>query len=42
MKEKVTRWSCDFETVTYDGIEETEVWAAAIVELGSEDVLIFP
>lgn len=30
----------DFETTVYDGQESTEVWAAAIVELGTEDVEI--
>lgn len=31
----------DFETTVYDGQTETEVWASACVELGSEDVKIF-
>ena len=30
----------DFETTVYDGQESTEVWAAAIVELNTEDVLV--
>ena len=30
----------DFETTVYEGQESTEVWAAAIVELNTEDVLI--
>ena len=30
----------DFETTVYDGQESTEVWASALVELNSEDVLI--
>ena len=31
----------DFETTVYDGQEHTEVWAAACVELGTDDVHIF-
>ena len=31
----------DFETTVYDGQEYTEVWASALVQLGSEDVKIF-
>lgn len=31
----------DFETTVYDGQERTDVWAAACVELYTEDVLIF-
>ena len=31
----------DFETTVYSGQERTEVWAAAIVELFSEDVQVF-
>lgn len=31
----------DFETTVYEGQEETEVWAAACVQLGSESVQIF-
>lgn len=31
----------DFETTVYEGQEHTEVWAAACVELGTEDVKIF-
>ena len=31
----------DFETTVYEGQKSTEVWAAAIVELHSEDVSIF-
>lgn len=30
----------DFETTVYEGQQETEVWASAIVELGSENVKI--
>ena len=32
---------CDFETTVYEGQEYTEVWAAACVEMGTEDVHIF-
>ena len=32
---------CDFETTVYDGQTNTEVWAAACVELFTEDVHIF-
>lgn len=31
---------CDFETTVYEGQEETEVWASASVELGTEEVVI--
>ena len=31
----------DFETTVYEGQESTEVWAAASVELNTEDVIIF-
>ena len=31
----------DFETTVYQGQEDTEVWAAACVELLTEDVQIF-
>lgn len=34
-------FSADFETTVYDGQTKTEVWAAAIVELFTEDVEIF-
>lgn len=34
-------FSCDFETTVYDGQTSTEVWASAVVELYTEDVLIF-
>ena len=30
----------DFETTVYEGQTYTEVWASAVVELGSEDVKI--
>lgn len=42
MKKKSYRiFSCDFETTVYSGQTYTEVWAAACVELYSEDVKIF-
>ena len=31
----------DFETTVYDGQTETEVWARAVVEIGTEDVFLF-
>lgn len=31
----------DFETTVYDGQEDTEVWASALVELYTEDVSVF-
>ena len=31
---------CDFETTVYEGQTSTEVWSSAIVELGSEDVIV--
>ena len=34
------RFVGDFETTVYDGQTYTEVWASALVELGSEDVII--
>ena len=32
---------CDFETTVYEGQEDTQVWASACVEIGTEDVQIF-
>ena len=32
---------CDFETTVYSGQVNTEVWAAACVELNTENVMIF-
>ena len=32
---------CDFETSVYEGQTETEVWAAAAVEMNTEGVLIW-
>lgn len=37
---KYRYFSCDFETTVYEGQDHTEVWASAIVELGTEDVVI--
>ena len=42
MKEKRCRtFVADFETTVYSGQVHTEVWAAAIVELNTEDVQVF-
>lgn len=38
---KYRTFVADFETTVYSGQERTEVWAAAIVELFSEDVQVF-
>lgn len=40
-KKKPRTFVCDFETTVFEGQEFTEVWAAACVEIGSEDVRIF-
>ena len=37
---KYRYFSCDFETTVYSGQQDTEVWASAVVELGTEDVTI--
>ena len=39
-KKKSRIFSADFETTVYSGQEYTEVWAAAMVEFGSEEVTI--
>lgn len=39
-KRKFRYFSCDFETTVYEGQQYTEVWASAVVELGTENVLI--
>ena len=31
----------DFETTVYKGQKRTDVWAAAFVELGTEDVQLY-
>lgn len=38
---KTRVFMCDFETTVYKGQTNTEVWASASVELGTEDVHIF-
>ena len=38
---KFRYFSADFETTVYSGQKTTEVWAAACVELFSEEVKIF-
>ncbi len=40
-KAETHTYAADFETTSYTGQTHTEVWAAAIVELHTEDVLIF-
>ena len=40
-KHKYKYYVADFETTVYSGQERTEVWAAAIVELFTDDVKIF-
>ncbi len=39
-KRKYTYYVADFETTVYEQQQETEVWASAIVKIGSEDVKI--
>lgn len=39
--EQRTYYMADFETTVYEGQENTEVWAAALVPLYSEDVSVF-
>ena len=41
MKRPDNVYMCDFETTVYEGQEFTEVWAAACVQLFTEDVKIF-
>ena len=42
MKQKSSRiFVGDFETTVYQGQDETEVWASAVVELESDIVLIY-
>ena len=38
---KFKKFAADFETTVYDGQEDTKVWAAACVEIGTEDVQVF-
>ena len=40
-KTKLRYFIGDFETTVFDGQDFTEVWASALVELGTEDVQIF-
>lgn len=40
-KRKYKYFACDFETTVYEGQRNTEVWASAAVELGTEDVHIW-
>lgn len=40
-KRKYKTLICDFETTVYDGQITTEVWASAVVEIGTEDVKVF-
>lgn len=40
MNRKTRTFMCDFETTVYDNQEHTEVWASAIVELYTENVII--
>lgn len=35
---KYTYFVADFETTVFDNQDFTEVWAAAIVELGTEEI----
>ena len=41
MVKEVRYFIGDFETTVYKGQDHTEVWASALVELGTEDVKIF-
>lgn len=42
MKTRTYRTFCaDFETTVYNGQDHTEVWAAALVEMDTEDVMVF-
>lgn len=36
----MNKYIADFETTVYEGQKDTEVWAAAIVQLGTEDVTL--
>lgn len=40
MNRKTRTFMCDFETTVYDNQEYTEVWASALVELYTENVII--
>ena len=41
VQRKIRYFVGDFETTVYDGQENTEVWASAVVEMYTEDVNIF-
>lgn len=41
MKKKFRKFVGDFETTVYAGQEYTEVWASAVVEIGTEEVKVF-
>ena len=41
MNKNATVWVADFETTVYEGQHDTQVWAAAIVEMYTEDVHVF-
>lgn len=41
MFKKVKKYVADFETTVFDGQEFTEVWAAGLCEIGTEDAQIF-
>lgn len=41
MNKHIRYFVCDFETTVYDGQTDTEVWAAACVEMYTEDVRVF-
>ena len=41
MKRKYKTFIGDFETTVYDGQAFTEVWASAVVEIGTEDVHVY-
>lgn len=40
-KRKSVMYMADFETTVYDGQTDTEVWAAALVKIGTEAVVIY-
>ena len=40
MKRSFSVYVGDFETTVFEGQEFTEVWASALVEIGTEDVMI--
>ena len=41
MNKVVKKYAADFETTVFDGQEYTEVWSAAIVEIGAQEVKVF-